>query len=127
MGLKRHIELEHEGKKPFSCPICAATFTQKPSMKNHILSIHEGRKFECDICDSHFAQKRGLNKHKARVHDISAICVREENIDFANWQNEGENESIIPQIKDENIDFVNVQNECIIKEELFNESETNPI
>ena len=39
--MNRHIESVHEGKKPFRCNICEATFAQKGSLKTHNVKIHE--------------------------------------------------------------------------------------
>ena len=42
--LKEHMELDHEGKKPFQCSTCYASFTQTSDLKEHMESIHEGKK-----------------------------------------------------------------------------------
>ena len=42
--LKEHMESIHEGKKPFLCSTCDAIFTQKPDLKEHMELIHEGKK-----------------------------------------------------------------------------------
>ena len=42
--LKRHIEMVHEGKKPFECAVCSSEFSQKGDLKRHIGMVHEGKK-----------------------------------------------------------------------------------
>jgi uncharacterized Zn-finger protein len=39
-----HIELVHEGKKPFKCNICDANFSTGGNLKGHIESVHKGKK-----------------------------------------------------------------------------------
>ena len=106
--MKKHIDLGHEGNKPFVCHICAATFRQKQSLKTHVLSIHEGKKFECNICESQFLKRSRLNWHKEKVHDHpSAVFTKENNIDLDNSCNskkEEEKESIISEIKKKHVD-----------------------
>ena len=51
--LKKHIELEHEGKR-FKCNICEQGFRRKLTLKEHKASKHEGGAsliFKCNICD----------------------------------------------------------------------------
>ena len=48
----------HEGKEPFKCNVCNATFTEKGSLKQHASTIHERKKpFKCKICDAAFTHK----------------------------------------------------------------------
>ena len=35
-----HIASVHEGKKPFKCDTCVASFTRKPNLNKHIVSAH---------------------------------------------------------------------------------------
>ena len=39
-NLKNHIEVVHEGKKPFKCIICDSSFTWNSHLKGHIPSVH---------------------------------------------------------------------------------------
>ena len=61
-----HIESVHEGKKPFACKICDASFGKKGNLKKHTESVHEGKKpFKCNECDAVFSQKGTLKQHLA--------------------------------------------------------------
>ena len=42
--LKNHIATVHEGKKKFKCEICGTKFKTYHGMKGHIATIHEGKK-----------------------------------------------------------------------------------
>ena len=55
--LDKHVASVHEGKKPFKCSTCDASFTTKTNLnatlKCHFESILEGKKpYKCNICDS---------------------------------------------------------------------------
>ena len=61
--LKNHIETVHEGKKSTSEKLDC-------SLNKYVVSIHEGKKrFQCNICDSKYTSKHGLLYHVTRVHD----------------------------------------------------------
>ena len=98
--LAKHIASVHEGKKPFSCNICNATFTVKKSMKNHISiyhycdlcfievvnkkehfkSVHEVIKvYNCDICQLTFAEKKLKENHTSKVHKCDICSMEVEN------------------------------------------------
>ena len=67
--LKNHIRSLHEGKR-FKCKSCDGSFTQKESLKRHVTSVHEGKKpFKCNICEASFTQKGNLNGHISLVHE----------------------------------------------------------
>ena len=66
--LKLHIMAVHEGKRPFQCNSCEATFTQKMEYI-HFAGVHEGKKFRCDICEKNLTTKSGLSKHKKEIYD----------------------------------------------------------
>jgi uncharacterized Zn-finger protein len=59
--MKNHIMSVHEGKKQFKCEICNQGISSKKYMKTPIAFVHEGKKpFKCDICDATFNQKVGF-------------------------------------------------------------------
>ena len=71
-----HIAAVHEGKKPFKCETCDATFarknkfTRKDNLNTHIATVHEEMKpFKCDLCNTKFTSKHSLNGHIAAVHE----------------------------------------------------------
>jgi uncharacterized Zn-finger protein len=41
--LRKHVESVHEGKKPFQCNICVASFSQKGHMNRHFESVMNRR------------------------------------------------------------------------------------
>ena len=67
--LKQHVESVHEGKKSFYCKICNIAFARRGNLKDHVAAVHDKlTPFRCSICDSTFAQKSNLDKHVAIVH-----------------------------------------------------------
>ena len=41
----------HDGKNPFSCPICEGSYSDNFNLQRHIRLVHEGeRKYKCSIC-----------------------------------------------------------------------------
>ena len=57
------------GPKP-SCDICKKIFRTSDKLKNHIESIHEGKKpYMCDLCGSSFAKTIQLKGHMQSVHE----------------------------------------------------------
>ena len=70
-NLNKHIASVHDGKKPFKCNICEASFPQKQNLNIHIASVHEGKKpFKCNSCDASFVSKHGLTVHIYSVHEF---------------------------------------------------------
>ena len=69
-NLKQHIDTVHEGKKSvFACDHCNKQYSQKGHLNQHIASVHDGKKFDCDQCNKQFYYKTHLNRHIASVHD----------------------------------------------------------
>jgi len=69
-SLKVHIEMVHEGKKPFNCEICGLSLTTKGAVKLHIQMVHEKLKpNKCFLCESRFFHKGDLRKHIETVHE----------------------------------------------------------
>ena len=73
--LNRHVVAihegsAHEGKEPFKCNVCSATFTEKGSLKQHVSTIHERKNpFKCKICDAVFTHKENLKNHVSSIHE----------------------------------------------------------
>ena len=53
----------HTKEKPFQCPSCSMSFTQRASLKDHI-NVHEN-KFQCVSCQKSFGRKRYLLQHQS--------------------------------------------------------------
>ena len=39
-------------------------------LKEHIKTIHEGKRYTCGMCDYNGADRSGLRKHKLRKHNL---------------------------------------------------------
>ena len=55
-------------EKPFKCTRCNNQYTNKQSLKRHMV-IHEGTFLLCQICNQSFTQKGGLTRHLSVQHD----------------------------------------------------------
>ena len=55
----------HDGKKPFQCDACDASYVSKKGLQYHVAAIHEGKKpFECTRCDMAFSQSGNLKRQR---------------------------------------------------------------
>ena len=41
--MKQHVASVHEGKKPFKCDNCDYSCSQKGNLKTHVQSVHDGK------------------------------------------------------------------------------------
>ena len=56
-------DLTETKKKPFQCPHCPASFSQKHLLKRHIVTHSLDKPFKCQQCPASFAQKSYLKSH----------------------------------------------------------------
>ena len=66
-SLKNHVESVHEKEKTFICEICDYSCSQKPNLKRHVESVHDKIKpYKCKIYDYSFSQ---MTTHHEPVHN----------------------------------------------------------
>ena len=68
--LQRHIDIAHEGKKPYKCDLCDSAFKTRDELEKHRTKVHEGKKlFQCNICSTGFETKNILKNHVKTIHE----------------------------------------------------------
>ncbi|XP_060040781.1 transcriptional repressor CTCFL [Erinaceus europaeus] len=75
--LKRHMRT-HSGEKPYECHICHARFTQRGTMKIHIVQKHSENvpKYQCPHCATTIARKSDLRVHLRNQHTYKAAEMK---------------------------------------------------
>ena len=75
-ALRIHIEVVHEGKKPWKCSKCDSAFSLKSGLHRHEIMVHQKAKpFICKHCERAFSDKVTMNKHIAG--DLYLISKKE--------------------------------------------------
>ena len=68
-NLNNMIEGTNSAEKIFKCDVCYKSFKVNSNLKQHIESVHAGKRFKCDHCSSSFTQKGHLKTHIESVHE----------------------------------------------------------
>ena len=69
-ALREHVVSVHYGRK-YLCKHCDYQATQIVVLNKHVKSIHEKEKFLCGDCDTQFSQKSHLRRHQQSIHKLS--------------------------------------------------------
>lgn len=65
--LKKHM-LAHSGQKPFECPYCGHTCSQKSNLNRHVQSHHNVIYKKCLYCKQPFKRNDKLKHHIRKKH-----------------------------------------------------------
>ncbi|OON14090.1 zinc finger, C2H2 type [Opisthorchis viverrini] len=75
--LRKHILIQHVGKKPFECPLCTYTTVEKSHLTVHIRTHTGERPFRCRVCDYSSSQNCTLKAHYMRKHSDNCLyCAK---------------------------------------------------
>lgn len=68
-SMKTHIVIFHHGQRPYVCNLCPKSYTASTDLKRHIDSLHKGIRFTCHICGMSVTCKRYLKTHIKSIHE----------------------------------------------------------
>uniref|UniRef100_A0A182MLF0 Protein krueppel n=1 Tax=Anopheles culicifacies TaxID=139723 RepID=A0A182MLF0_9DIPT len=74
INLTAHIQLVHEGVKPFMCEECGKPFSSKGALKEHYIVHTEDRPFQCTYCSKQFKNAARLKTHEDTHNDTLYVC-----------------------------------------------------
>lgn len=69
-NLRRHVQYNHLGNKPFACTVCERNFVSKQNLAEHEF-IHKGLKpYKCTECGLKFRYYSQISVHR-RIHEAN--------------------------------------------------------
>ncbi|KAJ0050821.1 hypothetical protein NL108_008153, partial [Boleophthalmus pectinirostris] len=66
-NLLRHIKL-HSGEKPFKCPMCSYACRRRDALSGHLRTHSVEKPYKCNHCSRSYKQRSSLEEHRDRCH-----------------------------------------------------------
>ena len=70
LELKTHAADVHQQKTEFTCPLCPSIFYWKRALEVHMPIVHPSQKYSCSICAKTYQEKYTLKEHIKSIHHI---------------------------------------------------------
>ena len=75
LQVKEHVMTVHEGKKHLQCEFCAETFGYRAILSRHVREYHTNSlELPCNYCGTVFQNKGELNEHVRQIHKTTLQC-----------------------------------------------------
>ena len=63
------MDQSQKSRSKYACKECDKSYAQAQTLRNHVKTVHEGKRYDCDACEKSFMQPKSLKHHKKTVHE----------------------------------------------------------
>ena len=63
------MDQSQKSRSKYACTSCDKSYAQAQTLRNHVKTVHEGKRYDCDVCEKSFMQPKSLKHHKKTVHE----------------------------------------------------------
>ena len=63
------MDQSQKSRSKYACKECDKSYAQAQTLRNHVKTVHEGKRYDCDVCEKSFMQPKSLKHHKKTVHE----------------------------------------------------------
>ena len=67
-NMRRHIRFVHQGLRPWACDVCGRGYTTKDALFDHKTKHSNEKPFQCPVCKESFSNRLMRRKHVTTVH-----------------------------------------------------------
>ena len=80
---KKNAQMESKIESLLTCDVCSLKFEDRSTLKNHMETLHDGKKYECNKCGEGFQNNHDLNNHMFAKHDLKRMICQHSEIEFS--------------------------------------------